>query len=470
VAPSADPRDALIAELTKLVNEQREEIERLKERAAELEKQIKDKNSRNSSKPPSSDGPGVERPKPKATGRKRGGQPGHQGTTRVLLPVEAMNEVKRLVPSHCGRCSEPLDGVDPNPWRHQVTELPKIEPHRTEYQSHALTCRCGAVTREPLPSEVIGSSFGPRLTATVAMFTGQYRLSKRMVPALLRDLAGIEVADGSVCQLERHVSDALALAVDAAREAVQSQDRVHLDESGWRQASKRAWLWVAVTAVATVFRISQSRGAKVAREILGDAFAGRIITDRWSAYTWVPSDRRQICWAHLIRDFQWMVDAGGSAAPLAQKLLDRTRQLFELWHRFRDGHLSRDELRAQAAPRRKQIERLLARVRGSGDRDPAGMCREILLLAPALWAFIDVDGVPPTNNAAERAIRPAVIWRKTSFGTDSVHGSLFVERILTTTATLRAQQRNVLDFLTDTVEATRFRRPTPSLLASASGH
>lgn len=174
--------------------------------------------------------------------------------------------------------------------------------------------------------------------------------------------------------------------------------------------------------------------------MLGGMFAGRLVTDRWCAYTWVASTMRQICWAHLLRDFQWMVDHRGLAAALAQKILDETKLMFALWHRFRERQLTRAELQAAMVPIRAEIGRLLRRVHDSYDADPSGMCREILVLEAALWTFVDVEGVEPLNNAAERAIRPAVIWRKVSFGTDSAHGSLFVERILSARATLRAQR------------------------------
>jgi transposase len=349
-----------------------------------------------------------------------------------------------------------------------VLELPQIKPIVTEHRAHALTCGCGAVTAATLPDEAVLHGFGPRLSAVVAYLTGRCKLSKRQVVELADDLLSTPLSLGAVCAVEQDVSHALAAPVDQAREAVREQSLVHLDETGWREDKKRAWLWVAVSAVATVFQVARSRGGKVAREILGDKFCGRIVTDRWSGYGWVDVKRRQLCWSHLLRDLMGMTERDDAGALLAAEILLEADKMLEWWGRVRDGTLGRAEFQSLMRPVRAQVGDLLRKAKESAAKKTAGMCREILELEPALWTFVDVEGIEPTNNAAERAIRPAVLWRMGSFGNDSEVGSRFTERILTTVATLRQQRRCVLDFLTEACAAVRAGRPAPSLLAAGA--
>lgn len=466
-----DPRDARIAELEAQlaardarIAELLAKVETLTARVAELEAKLA-RNSSNSSKPPSSDGPGVQRkPKP-PSGCKRGGQPGHKGHHRQLLPVEQVDVLVPLVPKQCRRCAAPLRGEDLAPERHQVTEVPPIKPVVTEYQRHALTCdACGTTTRAELPAGVPPGAFGPRLTSMAAICTGKYRMPKRATQELLSDFLGVELSLGSVPRLEQRVTDALAAPVGEARTFVRKQAVVHQDETGWRENKRRAWLWVAVTPLVTVFEIAQSRGAVVARRMLGESFGGKLVSDRWSAYTWVHPLRRQVCWAHLLREFQGFVERKGPLAENGQALLDEMGIAFEWWHRVKDGTLTRRTFQRKMRPLMREVGRLLRAASVRTDEKGAGVCREILKLEDSLWTFVYAEGVEPTNNSAERALRPAVIWRKGSFGTDSECGSRFVERVLTTVATLKSQGRHVLDYLTATCEAALLGQPAPSLL------
>ena len=420
--------------------------------------------SRNSSRPPSSDPPQVQRPRRPRGKRRRGGQPGHPGHTRTLLPVEAVDEVVVLKPEECTQCHAPLSGDDPKPWRHQVIEIPPITPVVTEYQWQQLVCtRCGEVTRAAWPTGVPSGTYGPRVQATVALYTGSYRLSKRTTQQMMDDVFGVPVSVGTISQLEQATTEAVAAPVEEARTFVHAQKVAHLDETRWRQGSQRAWLWVAVTSVVTVFVVRLSRGADVARALLGEAFAGILVTDRDSAYNWYPVRWRQVCWAHLLRDFEAMRGRGGRSKALGDALLAQAHQMFLWWHRVRDGTLKRSSFRSVMTPVRQEVERLLEAGSRCGVPKTAGTCQDILKRREALWTFVQVEGVEPTNNTAERAIRPGVLWRKGSFGTQSAEGSRFVESMMTVVATLKQQQRNVLEYLTAACEAALRGEAAPSL-------
>ena len=244
---------------------------------------------------------------------------------------------------------------------------------------------------------------------------------------------------------------------------MQQQAVVHVDETGWREGRQRAWLWVAVTTLVTVFLVHARRGTVAARALLG-ASGGWLVSDRWSAYKAWPLARRQLCWAHLRREFTAFTERGGTAHRVGRALLAETKAMFAAWHRVRDGTLSRAQFQAAMRPRRRRVEQWLQRGAGCGHAKTAATCRDILTLAPALWTFIDVPGIEPTNNAAERALRPAVLWRKGCFGTHSAAGSRFVERMLTVATTLRQQQRNVVDYVTEACVAALHGHSAPSLL------
>jgi transposase len=346
-----------------------------------------------------------------------------------------------------------------------VVELLPLAVRVTEYQMVRCRCpACGKRTRAALPAGVPRRPFGPRLTAVIALLSGRYRLSRREVRQLLQDLWQVRVSLGAVVRQEQVESAALAPVVEEVRAAVQQADAANVDETGWRQDKQRAWLWAAVTAGLTVFRIDRSRGGVAVEALLGSAFAGVVGSDRWSAYKRFPAEQRAICWAHLKRDFQGLVDRGGGAAPVGCWGLAEIERLFGHWHRFRAGEIDRQELQRRLIPLQARLGRLLRRGQASPDRKASGLCRELTKWWAALWTFARVDGVEPTNNGSERALRPAVLWRKGSFGADSEAGSRFAERLLTVVASCRQQGRPVLDFLVAASQAVLGSSPLPSLL------
>lgn len=443
-------------------------ISGLMKRVQELEARLA-QNSSNSSMPPSSDPPGAPPAQSKGpTGRRRGGQPGHKKHERVLLPPEQVSETTDMKPKGCRRCGKRLFGCDRDPHRHQVVDIPRVIAKVVEFRLHSLFCEdCKITTQAALPPGVPTTPFGPRLQALMAVCAGSYHLSKRMIEELVSDFFGVEVSLGSVSNLEQDTSEALAEPVREAAAHIQQQPVVHADETGWTEAKKKAWLWAAVAGNVAVFLIRQSRGKAVAKELLGSLFSGILNSDRWCGYNWVKTRRRQLCWAHLIRHFIAFENHGSEAKELGLALQHQCTLMFDYWHRVRDGTLMVSSFREYVRPIRREIIDLLRRGSACSSAKVAGMCREILSLGGALFTFVRVVGVDPTNNAAERAVRPAVLWRKGSFGTDSANGSRFVERILTVVTTLRLQKRNVLDFVTAACEAQRCGSSAPSLLSNS---
>lgn len=459
-------------ELRTIVEAQKRVIAALERRIHELEARILELEARlgqrsgNSSRPPSTDPPGAPPPaRPRRTGRKRGGQPGHEKHERALVPPEKVTRMHLLKPLACDCCGQRLHGEDPEPERHQVIEIPRVVPVVDEYQRHTLTCdACGASTRAALPVGVPTGQFGPRLQAIVSVCSGAYRMSKRAIEEMIEDFFGVPISLGSIANLEQVTSEALAAPVEEVARTIRAQPVVHADETSWFEHSKRAWLWVAVAAHMALFLIRARRNARVAKELLGEAFAGILVSDRWSAYAWVDVARRQLCWAHLLRQFRGFQDRGPEARVIGEALELLTETMFHVWRRVRDGTMTRAAFQEFIENLRPHVVSRLREGAACPVQAVAGRCREILELEPALWTFASIEGVEPTNNAAELRLRHGVMWRKTSFGTDSPNGSRFVERILTVVTTLRMQGRNVLDYVTAACDASLQGTPPPSLL------
>jgi transposase len=468
--PPATLEDAykIIVALWHEVMQLREENAALKSQVADLEEKLKT-NSSNSSMPPSSDSPSTEKKKKKNKKKKgkrgRGGQPGHEGKTRELVPKEDVDEFVDCTPDkHC-ECGGHVLLDKENPERHQKLELPEVAVLVLEYLIYSGVClTCGKIHRGKLPGGVPSGMLCPRAMATVSVLSGKYHLSKRSIEEILSDLFGLDICLGTVSNTEARVSDVLEDPVEEAKEFVKEQGVVHADETGHKVAGKKAWMWVAVTSYVSVFLIRCSRGQQVALELLGEAFGGFLVSDRWGAYNWIRTLQRQLCWAHLIRDFTKISERAGLSEEIGNKLLKYAQKMFHLWHLFVDGKLSRPELQLKMAPIRRAMESLLAEGMACGHANTERTCKKILHLKEALWTFVDVPGVEPTNNLAERTIRPYVLWRKASFGTQSERGNQFVERMMTVSATCKQQNRNVIDYVTEAIRAHLRGDMIPSLL------
>jgi transposase len=441
---------------------------------ASLEKQIADLearlnlNSTNSSRPPSTDPPAVKvkrRPPAPPSGRKRGGQPGHERHTRALVPPEQLRETFEVKPTHCQGCGAALRGDDPDPLRHQVAEIPPVRPDVDEYRLHKLTCSCcGTATRADLPAGVPAGPFGPRLRAILTMFAGSYRLAKRPIQQLASDLFGLDISLGMIPKLERRAAEVLAPVVAEVAAAIVAAPSAHIDETSWSEANEKAWLWVGQTGDLTTFTIADNRGADVARSILGTDEEKVVVSDRFPSYDWIVEN--QFFWSHLRRDFQAMIDRRDEGSEIGSELLGSSDRLFHWWHKYRDGEMAWSTFLGYAQPIRWGVLQALSRGAACASEKTATTCRSLLEGEEHLWAFLRVRGIEPTNNAAERALRHAVLWRKMSGGTASEWGSRFVERILSVVATCRQRGRNVLEFLTECFRAGLAGAPSPMLLVS----
>jgi transposase len=445
-------------------------------RIAGLEAQVREllaqlqRNSSNSSTPPSANP--LNAPKPvrkRRTGRRPGGQNGHHGHHRHRLPAERVNEVVHYVPQTCAGCHAPLPAEpspgDPEPAWHQVAELPKLAAVVTEHQAHARTCPdCGLVNHATIPTEVRAHVIGPRLAATMSYLSGRFHLSKRSVREYVEAVFDVPVSLGTVVTLEQQTSASLAPAHHEARAAVREAAVKNADETGWKQAGTRRWLWTAATTTVAFFVIHVQRGGRGLKALLGETITGIVISDRWSGYSSLPLEQRQVCWAHLKRDFQKCWERGGAGKVVGATGLIVVEDVFTLWWDFRQRRIDRESMVAKLEPLVEELR--VALEQGSGCADPkvVAFCDNLLALYPALWLFAGIEGVEPTNNHAERILRMGVLWRKNSFGCHSESGCRFVERVLTVVQTLRLQKRSVLTFLEASVIAHRLGTPAPALL------
>jgi transposase len=453
--PGCLERDARIAEL--------------EQRVATLEARLKTDSS-NSSVPPSANPLGGRKPVvKKRSKRKPGGQRGHPPHLKQLLPPERVDHIEVFVPEKCAHCDTALPAQpspeDPEPTRFQTVELPPIVVTVTEYQGHSRTCRCcGQVTSATIPAEIRAHSVGPRLTATLSYFTGNHGLSKRAVEEIADNVFDAPVALGTVCNLEQEVSAALAAPHQEALAAVRAAAVKNADETSWKLMGKLRWLWAAATLGVVAFVIHAKRSALGLTALLGMEIQGILCSDRWHVYHRVPANRRQVCWAHLKRDFQKIVDGGGPSAAVGRKGRQLVKKVFAAWHEFQDGRCTRVQLQTSLEPLQKRMTRVLIEGFCGDDATVERFCGNLLDLEPALWTFASHEDVEPTNNFIERLLRRAVLWRKRSFGCWSEDGCRFVERILTVVQTRRLQGKNVLDYLHDAVLAHRAGQPCPKLL------
>jgi transposase len=423
--------------------------------------------SSNSSNAPSSDplwAPNL-RPK-KPTGRRPGGQRGHEGHHREPLSPDQVDAVVEHAPARCGRCGAALGSGLPREVRsrHQVAELPPRAAVVTEHRSCAVACpRCGGVTAEPLPPAVRRSCCGPRLSAALCYLSARVHGSRRAAEDVARELLGCPLSLGTVSDREAELSEALEAPYAAVQARVRAAPVKHVDETGWRRAAR--WLWVAATRDAALFRLARGRDWNAARNLLGELVRGVVCSDRFGVYDRLKVGRRAVCWAHLKRDFQRWVDRGGATRSLGEEGLAITRGVFRLWRRFKGRQVIRSTLWRRLAPLRARMRRLLARgMRGNGGGKATRFCRNVARVFDALWTFARVPGVEPTNNHAERMLRPAVCWRKACLGSHADRGCRYAERVLTALQTLKLRGRPALDFLAEAIAAHRAATPAPALV------
>jgi transposase len=461
IARQTPEAQAIIRLLLARIAEQDRRIAALEAEVAALKK-----TPRNSSLPPSSVHPHAKpAPRKDPSGKKPGGQPGHPKHERALIPTDQCQAVVTVKPESCRRCGEPLRGRDSEPRRHQVWDIPEIKPLVTEYQLHRLTCPgCSISTCGELPAGVPQGQAGPRLVALVALLMGCFKQSKRRVALFLEQVLNQPCSPGWVVKLQNQATTALTPAYEELAARLPTEPVLGIDESPTKEARFKSWLWTFVASTYTVFALRTTRAATVLEDLLTEAFDGMVNCDRAKMYWNVG--RPQWCWAHLKRDFQALIDhPDHQVKRLGRDLMRPTKELFRHWSRCRDGTITRVGMLRLMQPIREEIDSLLLRGACSGNSKLTGMCNPLYDHRDWLWTFLDIDGVEPTNNASERALRPAVIWRKLSFGTQSANGSRFVETILTVVETCHRQSRNSFEYLTAAIEAHFAAQPAPSLLS-----
>ena len=455
-------KDAYIKQLEEENAKLKKLIEKLQKRIEELQRLL-GMNSRNSSKPPSSDPPGISAVLPNPRPKKRGAKNGHQPYLRRLLPQEMVKQHFELKPQACPCGSTNLEETDQEPLRHQVVDIPPIEPEVAEYTQPIYRCKdCGRLIYQPLPNEIRRRYFGSGVLGVVGMLTGVLNTSKRKALAVINEVFSVPMSLGGLSNSESQVTDALEHPSDQTLEHVRGQDSAHADETGWPRGNrKRGWLWSLCCSIAAAFMVDAQRGQKAAKKLLG-GFSGTLVSDRWGGYNFFCGPR-QICWAHLKRDFKAISEAKGSIGKIGQELYGLAKKILNLRRRVRDGTLQWRSFQKQMTPLMKRVEELLEQG-ASGQCSLSGKCRRIIKHRQHLWRFVHDQTVDPTNNLAERVVRQAVLWRKGSFGTQSERGARYVERILTACATCRLQGRSVIQYLREACHCHLDGIAAPSLI------
>jgi transposase len=446
----------------------------LKKRITMLEKRIEElerllgMNSRNSSKPPSSDPPGIPVELPMRRHRKRGARHGHQPHLRELLPEKYVKKHIHLKPDICTCGSTNIEETDHEPLRHQVVDIPPIEPQVTEYIQHIFQCRkCGELIYKPLPDDVKRKYFGPGVLAIVAVLTGMLNVSKRKALAMMNQVFSIPMSLGGLSNCEAQLAEALEQPYNEVAQHIRAQQVAHADETGWPRGNRqKGWLWTLCCSTAAFFMVHAHRGQDAAQKLLG-TFTGVLHCDRWSGYNCFGG-LRQLCWAHLKRDFQALSECKGSMGQIGCELFLLAKHILYLRKRTRDGTLTWQTFQRRMKPLMERTEKLLAKGANCG-QSLSGRCRRIYNQRQYLWTFVKDVRVEPTNNLAERIVRQGVLWRKGSFGSQSERGGRYVERILTVCATCRLQGRSVIEYLRDVCHSYLNGITAPSLIKTADG-
>lgn len=474
-------REACVEFVVEFAARYERQIARLEARVARLERELT-QDSRNSSRPPSSDPPGTRRERRAARAktkelrgigherRKAGGQPGHRGSGRKLRPEDQIDEIVDHYPQSCRDCGHRFTAAERRPSRRpgrwQVAELPRVAVVLSEHRTHRLCCpRCRAKTTAALPAELRGSAFGPRLKAAVVTMSARNRVSRRDMAELASDLFGLQMSAGTVDAICSGACQALAGPHERLTAAVLSSPALNVDETGWRTAGERRTLWTATTPQAAIFRVAEDRHRDRLDELIGSDYEGVVCSDRWWAYDHLDPACRQACWEHLKRDFTRHAEGLAEQRAFGEAGLALTGRLFGAWRSFCE-HADRRRLRSEMKPVQTELRTLLTRGgrKSVRTRRHRVFATNLLKIWPALWTFVEVEGVEPTNNAAERSLRGPVIHRKLSHGTRSEEGERFIERSLSASVTCRLQGRSLFAYLADLLTARARGQPLPALV------
>lgn len=448
-----------------LLMAQAEQIAVLRGEVDELKRRV-GQSSRNSSRPPSSDPPGAaKRKQRKGSGRKPGGQPGHEGHRRAM--VEKPDRTLSYRPSCCAGCGADLAGVadDGDPFVHQVSELLEVLVRVVEHRRARVCCPgCGRVTLAELPVGVTDGAFGPKMEATITTLAGVYRLSREQARQLVVEIFKAQASKGGIDNVIMRASAILADPWQELQDAIRQAEVVHADETSWRVGSAKAWLWVAACSLYACYRIDPSRSQRAAKDLLGEDFGGFLISDRYAGYHFLDVLQQQLCLAHVTRQLVEVSERAGAPGRLGANLVKAAREIFVVHRAYLQDEHDLPWLADELAPLREHMQTLLEQGARGRHEKTANFCAGLLEEYDALWLFSEMPGIDPTNNAAQRALRHGVILRKINGGTKSEQGNRFIERVLSVRETCRLQHRSALDYMTDALTASHHGLPAPSLL------
>lgn len=447
-------------ELWAIISELRIENAALRKEVEDLRSKL-GTNSRNSSLPPSQD-PFRPKVKKKPSGRKQGAQPGHKGHSRQIYPPDQISKVIEQRPTSCSRCGgSQFNTLPVSVECKQVVELPPVIAEVTQYNIHTSCCNsCGKHQRAVVPKEA-ERGYGPRLMGFLTLLSGDSQLGKRKISSLLGYL-GIKISVGSVCNIHKLACGLLATPFDEIKGKVLAQSNVNADETSWRLYSKKQWAWIAATPEATFIEIDASRSQAAFNRIFS-GFQNTLTTDRYGAYNNHPG-KKQTCLAHITRDFTKVSERKGAEGAIGRILKEQLAEIFGLWKKFKFGECSRETIQEQAQSYIDSIEAGL-KVGASAAQfttKTQAFCCNLLHRFSTLWTFLYQEGVEPTNNLAERGLRPAVIARKISGGSQSEWGLRFTERVMSVVFTLKQRAQNVFDYFVNCFEARVRAGPVPS--------
>lgn len=441
----------------------KEEIAQLKgllkialERIAELEAQI-NRNSKNSSKPPSTDQKGNTL----KNNRRKGHS--HPGKSRSLYPPERVDKQVDCTQDVCPHCqSSQLHQLEDSPFIWQQVELPPVQAIVTQFNCQKYCCTgCGHRSVAPLPEGVPFSAFGPKLMALVATLTGRFHVAKREALLLIQDLYGIELSEGSIVNIEENVTNALDDVYARIHQyVIKGITPRHFDETSWRENGKRRYVWLATTILAAFYRIDPHRSQEAFFKIIGTHTNQPSVTDRYGAYN-ALNGPHQYCLAHLIRDFHAFAEQAGESGKIGGRIESELRMACRIQGKWHDGELTKQQRGVSLSHSKRRLRELLIDGLAFGHDKLASLCDSLLDEFEHLWQFASVEGMEPTNNMAERDLRKLVLWRKKSYGTRSTKGQRFVERISSVSETIKKNGKNVLGYLEEALRAFYRGQPSP---------
>jgi transposase len=456
-------KDELIERLQKENAELKAEIIELKARIEALERLL-NMNSRNSSKPPSSDPPNMSKESHKKKSKKRGAKNGHELHLKKMLPPDQVTQSYVIEPQECPCCGhEDFIESRKDPLRDQFIDIPPIQPEVIEYVRPVRLCiNCGTEIFAPYPEEAPRTCFGAGVLSLIAILTGVLNVSKRKALMVMNEVFNVPISLGGLSNCEEQISSSLIAPYNEIKDHIHKEDSANADETSWKLNNKtKGWLWLLCCKTAALFIVQARRTQQMAKNLLG-CFKGVLTTDRYGSYNFFKGVR-QICFAHLSRDFKAMSEASGHMGEIGTQLKNLSTEILKLRKKVRGGKLQWENFQKRMPPLIERVEDLLEEG-AQHEGALAGKCREIFKMKNHLWTFVYREDVDPTNNHAERIIRSAVLWRKSSFGTQSERGARYVERVLSVAATCKLQGRSVIDFVRQACKSHTQKLCAPSLI------